>query len=171
MMKVKKKKILDVGCGTAKVTGAIGIDRVKMPGVDIVHDLNIFPWPLDDNSFDAIYLNDIIEHLQDQLKVIEEVHRILKPQGLLHVRVVYWNHKYSFSDPTHVHYYTEIIWDFFTGKRRNYYTTALFKLERLHYHYSPAVRKFFRSERILKFLSKYLCNVCQGMNVSLRKLK
>jgi len=36
-------KILDVGCGTAKINGAIGIDRVNLPKVNIVHDLNQFP--------------------------------------------------------------------------------------------------------------------------------
>ena len=36
-------KVLDVGCGTAKVNGAIGIDRINLPGVDVVHDLNKFP--------------------------------------------------------------------------------------------------------------------------------
>ncbi len=35
-------KILDVGCGTAKIKGVIGIDRIKLSGGDIVYDLNKF---------------------------------------------------------------------------------------------------------------------------------
>jgi len=63
--------ILDVGCGTAKINGAIGIDRAKLPGVDIVHDLNDLPWPFENDSFDEVYMNDIIEHLDDTIKVME----------------------------------------------------------------------------------------------------
>ena len=101
-------KILDVGCGTAKINGAIGIDRVNLPGVDVVHDLNHFPWPFEDDNFDAIYMNDIIEHIPDTIRLMEECYRLLKPQGKLYIRVVYWNHKYPFSDPTHVKFFSEI---------------------------------------------------------------
>ena len=90
-------KVLDVGCGTAKVNGAIGIDRVNLPGVDVVHDLNKFPWPFDSESFDAIYMNDIIEHLTDTIRVMEECYRLLKSGGRVYIRVVYWNHKYAFN--------------------------------------------------------------------------
>lgn len=69
-------KILDVGCGTAKIKGAIGIDRIKLDGVDIVHDLNKFPWLFKDKTFDEIYMNDIIEHLDDTIKVMEECCRL-----------------------------------------------------------------------------------------------
>ncbi|GAJ05154.1 unnamed protein product, partial [marine sediment metagenome] len=122
-------KVLDVGCGTAKVNGAIGIDRVNLPGVDVVHDLNTFPWPFDSESFDAIYMNDIIEHLTDTIRVMEECYRLLKSGGRVYIRVVYWNHKYAFSDPTHVKFFSDISFEFFTGKRRSYYTKARFKLE------------------------------------------
>ena len=71
-------RILDVGCGSDKVKGAIGIDHVKLPGVDVVHDLNSFPWPLKDEAFDEIYMNDIIEHLKAR-KDIEDYFRSLKP--------------------------------------------------------------------------------------------
>ncbi|MHA1979217.1 MAG: hypothetical protein ACW98I_20110, partial [Candidatus Hodarchaeales archaeon] len=39
-----ERKILDVGCGTEKIDGAIGIDRVKLDGIDIIHDLDKYPW-------------------------------------------------------------------------------------------------------------------------------
>jgi len=123
-------KILYVRCGTAKIKGAIGIDRIKLDGVYIVHDLNKFPWSLKEESFDDIYMNDIIEHLDDTIKVMEECYRLLKPQGRIHIRTAYWNHKYAFSDPTHVRFFSEISFEFFTGKRRNYYTNAKFKLEK-----------------------------------------
>jgi len=162
-------KILDVGCGTAKVKGSIGIDKVDLPGVDVVHNLNEFPWPFKDENFDEIYMNDIIEHLDDTIKVMEECHRLLKLGGKLHIRVVYWNHRYSFSDPTHVKFFSEITWQFFTGERRSYYTKALFKMEKFEYIYDAKAKKLFRSKKLMNFLSYFLCNIKDGMVVTLVK--
>ncbi|MEI6079326.1 MAG: class I SAM-dependent methyltransferase [bacterium] len=163
-------KILDVGCGDAKVKGAIGIDCAKLPDVDVVHDLSKYPWPFEDNSFDEIYMNNIIEHLPNTIKVMEEVHRILKKGGLLRIQVVYWNHMHSVSDPQHVTFFSEHSWDFFTGKRKGYYTNFKFDMVELNYIYDEYAKKFFRSEWLMKRLAYFLCNVKQGMNVILKKM-
>ena len=47
-------KILDLGCGPIKLNGAIGLDNVALPNVDIVHDLLNFPYPIDNESFDKM---------------------------------------------------------------------------------------------------------------------
>jgi ubiquinone/menaquinone biosynthesis C-methylase UbiE len=162
-------KILDVGCGTDKIQGAIGLDRVKLEGVDVVHDLNNFPWPFEDESFDEIYMLDVIEHIDNTIKAMEEVHRLLKNGGKLFIRVIYWNHKYAFSDPTHVTFFSEITWEFFTGKRRSYYTKALFKMEKFEYTYDALAMKIFKSKRLVHFLSNFLCNMIDGMRLTLVK--
>ena len=162
-------KVLDVGCGTAKVNGAIGIDRVNLPGVDVVHDLNKFPWPFDSESFDAIYMNDIIEHLTDTIRVMEECYRLLKSGGRVYIRVVYWNHKYAFSDPTHVKFFSDISFEFFTGKRRSCYTKARFKLEKLEYIYDWRAKKLLRSKELMNLLSHFLCNIKEKMEVTMVK--
>lgn len=36
---------IDIGCGNSKRSGYIGLDCLKLPDVDIVHDLNTFPYP------------------------------------------------------------------------------------------------------------------------------
>jgi len=163
------KKILDVGCGTNKIKDAIGLDSVQLDGVDIVHDLNSYPWPFKDEEFDIIYMNDIIEHLDDTIKVMEELYRILKKGGKVIIRVVYWNHRYSFSDPTHVHYFTEMSFDFFTGKYREYYTKAHFDKLRIEYIYDAKAKKYIRLKKLMNFLSYFLCNIKQGMIVTFIK--
>ena len=104
-----------------------------------------------------------------QLESWKEAYRLLKNAGLLHIRVVYWNHKYSFSDPTHVKFFTEIIWEFFTGKRRQYYTKAIFVIEKLEYTYDSLSMKVFRSKRVVKFLFHFLCNMIDGMRITFKK--
>jgi ubiquinone/menaquinone biosynthesis C-methylase UbiE len=162
-------RILDVGCGDAKVRGAVGIDCAPLPGVDVVHDLTKFPWPFPDETFDKVYMLNIIEHLPDTISIMEEVHRLVKKGGTVHIEVVYWNHMHSISDPQHVRFFNEITWEFFTGKRKGYYTKAQFHLESFDYIYDANARRLFRFERLMDVLSHYLCNIKQGMKVVLKK--
>lgn len=41
------------------------------------------PLPFDDNYFDTVYLGEIIEHVWEPKKLLEEVHRVLKKEGVL----------------------------------------------------------------------------------------
>jgi SAM-dependent methyltransferase len=160
-------KTLDVGCGDRKTKGAVGIDIVALPGVDIVHDLDVYPWPLDDGSFDKVLMLNIIEHLDDTIKAMREVHRILKPGGVVHIEVVYWNHKYTWSDPQHKHAFTELSWEFFTGKRKEYYTDFKYELVSFVWQYDYHLK--YLPKTLKKFLGIFFCNVIAGMVVELRK--
>ncbi len=164
-------KVLDVGCGTSKTPGAVGIDFHPLPGVDVVHDLNQLPWPLESGTFDEIKILDVIEHLDNTIKIMEEIHRLLKPGGTVYIRVVPWNHRYAFSDPTHVKFFTEISFKFFTGEWRPYYTGARFEITSFKYTYDTYARKIFRSEWLMLKLSYFLTNVIDGMHVEMRKVE
>ena len=75
--------VINLGCGTRKEKGHIGVDIVKWPDTDIVWDLNKIPYPFDDEYADAIIAEEIIEHLKDPKKFLSEAHRILKPGGTI----------------------------------------------------------------------------------------
>src|SRR4051812_30727786 len=79
-------RLLDVGCGSKKHPGAVGIDRHADTDADIVHDLDLVPWPLADSSFDEILLQDVIEHLRDPYSVFAELHRVAAPGGRVRLR-------------------------------------------------------------------------------------
>ncbi|MFC2081662.1 methyltransferase domain-containing protein [Candidatus Bipolaricaulota bacterium] len=164
--------ILDLGCGTAKEEGAIGVDRICLPDVDVIADLDEYPYPFADNTFDVIYLNDVIEHLPDTMATMEDVHRISRPNARIFIRVVNWNSHYTAMDPTHVKSFTENTFDFF-GQRevRSYYTHARFDVVNVDLQYNALAEKRFRSKRLMKFLSFYLCNVLEGLNFELRAIK
>jgi len=93
-----KAKLLDLGCDdgrwTKRLAQKIGTESVY--GVDIIEkrcevarkkgitvkygDLNNrFPFP--DKSFDVVHANQVIEHLYDTEKFIQEIYRVLKPSG------------------------------------------------------------------------------------------
>jgi hypothetical protein len=54
---------LDVGCGGNKQQGFVGIDVRPIEGVDIVHDLNLFPWPLPDDCVLRAVASHLMEHI------------------------------------------------------------------------------------------------------------
>src|SRR5918999_1597382 len=68
----ERGRILDVGCGSKKYPGAFGIDLSPQTDADVVHDLNRFPWPLEDSRFDEILLQDVLEHLREPYGVFAE---------------------------------------------------------------------------------------------------
>jgi len=100
-------KILDLGCGKSKYSGAIGVDFSDRHSPDVVHDLNVFPYPFPDSEFDLIVMNNVLEHLDDVLSVMREVHRICKSGGgRVKVIVPYFRSIWAFIDPTHKHCFT-----------------------------------------------------------------
>ncbi len=147
-------KILDVGCGKNKTRGAIGIDFCKIPGVDIIHDLNVFPYPFDDNTFDKVIMKHIIEHLDNIIKVMEEIHRISKPGAEVFIKTPHFSCRDSWRDPTHKHHLALDSFDYFTDNTEltDYYTKARFKIIKKEINFSKSLLSII--PRIIYLLSK-----------------
>jgi len=115
-------KALDVGCGNLKVPGAIGVDFHKVEGVDVVHNLNKFPYPFKNQEFDVIYANHVLEHLDAPLdRIIKELLRILKPNGVIKIEVPHALSVGAFADPTHKKFFTIFTFDYFGNNIQSYY--------------------------------------------------
>lgn len=75
--------------------------------VDVYHDLELFPYPFDDNLFDEIHAYEVLEHTGAQgdwgffFDQFNEFHRILKPDGLFFASVPKWDSVWAFGDPSH----------------------------------------------------------------------
>ena len=52
---------LNIGAGKEILEGYIQHDIADLPGIDIVHDLNIYPWPWKSNSIDEILILDVLD--------------------------------------------------------------------------------------------------------------
>ena len=63
------EKIFDLGCGSRKAPGSIGVDIHRWPGVDVVADLNQVPWDLEDSAFDTILCTHFIEHVYEEIGI------------------------------------------------------------------------------------------------------
>lgn len=99
-------KILDLGCGKKKRANSIGVDYSDRHNADVIHDLNIFPYPFDSSSIDEVYMDNVLEHLDEPMRVMAEVHRICKPGAIVKVIVPYFRSVWAFIDPMHKTFYT-----------------------------------------------------------------
>ena len=97
----RELRILDVGCGINKFAGAIGIDRNPASRADVLCDLDRFPYPFRDSSFDRLRAVHVIEHVGDVLRTMEEFHRLLIPGGQVLIVTPHYTDFSSFCDPTH----------------------------------------------------------------------
>jgi len=113
------KKVLDVGCGAVKFKGAAGLDyniRSYMPSenqADIVYNLNDFPYPFEDNSFDLIWCSHFLEHFQDLPKLMEEFYRLLKPGGKIAINSPHFSSVEAYRHWQHCHYFARGSMDYF----------------------------------------------------------
>jgi|GEM_PF-103274 len=127
---------LDIGCGASKLAGAIGIDRLPRLEVDIVHDLDVTPWPLAADSFDHVRALDVLEHVDDFVAVVNEMWRVCKPDATVEVRMPFMGSVHHHTDPTHRRGATHRTFDYFdpsTTLGRFGYSAAQFTLTRFEY--------------------------------------
>lgn len=99
---MKKSKILIVGCGHRSEKYAINLDMVDLPGVDVQHNLEVFPYPFEDGQFEEIRAEDVLEHVDNIVGVMNELWRILEVGGTLWIRGPHANYpEQAWRDPTH----------------------------------------------------------------------
>jgi SAM-dependent methyltransferase len=94
-------RVLDVGCGINKKPGSIGLDRNPSSRADVLADLDRFPYPFRDSSFDALQAVHVIEHVSDVIRSMEEFHRLVRPGGEIFIVTPHYTDFSSFCDPTH----------------------------------------------------------------------
>ncbi len=108
---MQKRLILGCGSRTVKSTDFedILLDVLPLPGVDVVHDLNIAPWPFDDGGFMHLSALHLVEHLQSLVSFMNEAWRVLAPGGSLYIEtpMAGADIQLQYADPTHVRCYTQ----------------------------------------------------------------
>lgn len=92
-------KRLNLGCGTDIKKGWINLDNSVLTGVDVKHNILKFPYPFKNNEFDYILASHILEHFypEEITKIMNELHRIIKKDGILEIRVPYYNSPNNFQ--------------------------------------------------------------------------
>lgn len=119
IMKVEMK--LNLGTGNQPKEGYTNIDILRLKGVDIIHDLDKFPYPFKDNSIDEIYTEYTLEHLKDIIRTLKELYRICKPNATIEIIVPHFTAHRMFGDLTHHQFFSYTSFDNFCniGDKRN----------------------------------------------------
>ena len=124
---------LDLGAGHGKPNGYLGVDRRPGERVDIVCHLPA-RLPMKDDSVGVIRAVDFLEHVQDKVALINELYRVLAPGGLLLSQTPSADGRGAFQDPTHVAFYNEHSFWYYTDPRYQAYVPeviARFQVSRL----------------------------------------
>jgi len=126
-------KKLHLGCGNDIKKGWVNLDYMKLEGVDVVCDLNKFPWPFKDNEFDVVYTSHLLEHVKDLIKTMKEIHRICKNNAEIIIRVPHFSCGVTYRDPTHKRGFSYFTMDYFCDEEKILYDRkekGLFKIKK-----------------------------------------
>lgn len=70
----------------------VAVDIGLQPDIQDIVVCNVEePLPFDEHSFDAALLGEVLEHLRDDVRALENVRRVLKPEGLLMVSIPFYH--------------------------------------------------------------------------------
>lgn len=94
------KMKLNLGCGNDIRKGWVNVDINPICKAVIKADLNK-PLPFADESADYIFIKDVYEHLTNRESFIKEIHRILKPYGVIHWLQASYTNTIAWGDPDH----------------------------------------------------------------------
>jgi len=146
---------LNLGCGRDIRKGYVNLDVAKLEGVDVVHNINEFPYPFKDNEFEEVYCKHVLEHVDDLIPVMEELTRISKPVGKIKIIAPYFAGQGAYNDPTHQKFFTYRTFEYFSPG--GYYSKAVLKtIKRKIFFFSS--RGFMKS-RLLSMPLDFLLNM------------
>ena len=102
---------LNLGCGYRKKKGYLNIDNREIVQPDLLCDV-VGGLPFDDCSVDEVMAQDFLEHIPigNVVPLIEEIYRVLKPNGKFISLTPSTDGRGAFQDPTHVSFWNKNSW-------------------------------------------------------------
>lgn len=139
--------VLELGCGPVRsIPEAFTLDRLPLPTVDFVCDLNQGLPFLPDNSVERIHSSHFLEHVENLEHLISECFRVLKPKGTFTGVVPHFSNPCYYSDYTHKHYFGLYTFsyfsktDFFSWPGDKTYNSIDFEILRIEYRFKSPIR-------------------------------
>ncbi len=133
-------KKLNLGCGEDIRKGYVNLDSIRLPGVDVAHNINKSPWPFKENEFDEVYASHVLEHADDLIKTMKEIRRICRPGAKIVIRVPHFSCGVSYRDPTHKRLFSYFTFDYFT--ENCFYSLPKFKIRKRKLNFTRIAMPF-----------------------------
>ncbi len=127
-------KKLNLGCGEHHKEGYVNVDWQPLTKPDVAHNLNVIPYPFEECSFQHIEAFHVLEHLDRPFEIMREMHRILEPDGTLHIKVPHFSR--GFTHAEHMHGF-DVTFPLYFNKRfttSGYYGVE-FELKKMELHW------------------------------------
>ena len=120
---------LNLGCGKKIKEGYVNLDLYPLPGVDVVTDITK-ELPFQDDEFDEIITEHVLEHVVDLNSLLQELHRITRAGGVIKIFVPHFSTFGAYTDPTHKRFFGYFTLDYYTeSSELSFYTTVRFKVK------------------------------------------
>ncbi|QNN24883.1 methyltransferase type 11 [Planctomycetales bacterium ZRK34] len=109
---------LELGAGGKARDGYVSLDLLPLEGVDIVANLNEPLTDLPDNCVASLRTRHTLEHVQEFLPLMKEIHRIVAPGGRIEITVPHYTNPYYYSDPTHERFFGLYTFNYFVDPEK-----------------------------------------------------
>lgn len=179
---VESGLVLHLGAGHSPLAGAVTTDINPATTPNVICDLNQALWPFADDSFDGVVALSVLEHLDDFLGTMSQIHRISRAGAVTSILVPHFSDAAAFVDPTHRQFFSARSCDYFIHGTEvegeyGFYVPYRFALVARHVHlqgglrYLPGAEWFAR--RYPAFWENYLCQLLRGGGIfwQLRTIK
>ena len=127
---------LELGGGKRRTPEFLSLDLVRGTQPDILADLNEPLTLLPDDSVAEVRTKHTLEHVEKLLPLLAELHRVVRPGGLIDVQVPHFSNPYGYSDPTHVRFFGMYSFHYFSApedqprrKVPSFYAAPRFRVE------------------------------------------
>lgn len=97
---------LNLGCGDDYRRGWVNADVRPEVRPDVVVHMDAPYLPFDDEQFDEVLLDNVLEHSTDLFALLREIHRVTEPGGRITFRGPHWHSVGAWTDPTHTRPFT-----------------------------------------------------------------
>ena len=120
---------INLGCGNKKMAGFVGVDRFPCEAADLLCDITM-ALPFTNDSLEEVYLDNVIEHIQDIPALMREIVRVAKSGAIVTIITPHFTSIVSWRDPTHLHHFSYFSFDHFTKPSVAHYMGGRFEIIR-----------------------------------------
>jgi SAM-dependent methyltransferase len=89
---------LNLGCGKFKLPGYHNVDSWPEANPDEFVNLDALPLTFEDNKFDEVRADHVLEHLRDPFATMKELHRVCTPGALIRIKVPHFSRGFTHAD-------------------------------------------------------------------------
>lgn len=169
---------LNLGCGKFPLKGFVNIDIFSYKYIDLIADFNN-NLPFKDNIFNEVYCSHVIEHLDDILKIMQEIFRISKNNAIVIIKVPHFTAFNALSDLTHKRVFGWKTFDVLEQLKDKYNIDAKFFVVRKRINFSrgkflsifnPVMNLFINNILLFKFnfYERFFCYILPSEEIIYR---